>query len=194
MRRPTSVNHFCLVPAHSLCVCWQGLCDILFSESEFVICKHLCIIGRTFACPQTLGFVNSAAEMSQSRFMSNSAADESRRYFRQYRRNARENEPPQQETQQRSGSRHKLYGCCGKRLSRCVCDFTIVERHLKKAEWQSFLDGVSSGELLTLADTVDVGPILQSIKERGVSNWEHLWFSCASPEYQHVIFRCMSCI
>lgn len=63
---------------------------------------------------------------------------------------------------ERSRSRHRMYPCCGKRRSKCVCDFTSIEKRLRKLEWARFVHQLKSARLLTARDTADVGWFLST--------------------------------
>jgi hypothetical protein len=91
--------------------------------------------------------------------MNNSFAGRRKRYHREYYRDrpSRHVRPPDT----RSGSRHKVYPCCGKRRAQCVCDWTAIEHRLDPVALSAFVASVGRAGLLKVADTHDTNSFLE---------------------------------
>ena len=63
----------------------------------------------------------------------------------------------------RAGSRHRLYPCCGKRKVSCRCDYTQLHDTVNQGALLDFINYLDTADLLTMNDTVDTGVFLSSV-------------------------------
>ena len=126
------------------------------------------------------------------RFLSSDDGSVKRRYWRNYRRESRScsgvikkrpsaacgvsqalkrpaasacgvSQAPAAGTDDRTGSRHRFYPCCGKRRNQCSCDWTWYRSRLREGRLREFLKTVASSELLRGSDTADTGWFLARV-------------------------------
>ena len=69
----------------------------------------------------------------------------------------------------RAGSRHRLYPCCGKRKASCRCNYTQLRDTLNQDALLDLMNYLSTANLLTIKDTVDTGAFLSSVDTQHLS-------------------------
>ena len=110
----------------------------------------------------------------RQRFIAHSSADNRRRYKRNQMRlkrkpaaaassKVRKKISKYAAVDERAGSRHRLYPCCGKRKALCTCDYTQLHDTLNHDALRDLINYLSTADLLTVKDTVDSGVFLSSV-------------------------------
>ena len=111
------------------------------------------------------------------RFMADSFAARRQRYHRLYRRGQRAGAGAgvaapdggagiaapivPNVRQERRGSRHRFYPCCGRRRNQCSCDWSVIVGYAAPAAMQGFKDRLGRAMLLRVADTADTSAFLE---------------------------------
>ena len=110
----------------------------------------------------------------RGRFLAQSPADNKRRRQRQLMRNRRKRaaaagsevvkkQRKPAAVDNRPGSRHRLFPCCGKRKALCRCDYTELHDTVDQDALDDFMNYLGNANLLTIKDTVDTGFFLSTV-------------------------------
>ena len=110
----------------------------------------------------------------RGRFLAQSPADNKRRRQRQVMRNRRKpaaaagskvvkKQRKPAAVDNRPGSRHRLFPCCGKRKVFCRCDYTELHDTVDQDALDDFMNYLGNANLLTIKDTVDTGFFLSTV-------------------------------
>ena len=101
--------------------------------------------------------------------------------LRKVRAKGKKNDP----LNDRVGSRHRIYPCCGKRKALCRCNYTPLRDTLNRDAFRDFIKYLHTAILLTIHGTVDTGPFLSSVNMQHLSTARAFRYCLVFRRFSH---------